>query len=430
MSATEKAKLELIDEIWEISNEETWAKNPGGIAGVVLSKLPKFLFIPAESSSHEIDTKNGVLQRTLNELFKDVRSVSAHYKQAQKCLDSLAKELNPLDAESEFGKMMTELNDILSTVFPESRIYASADLSNPDTALTPSFSIEMSSNIRTSISNQGTGMVRAAVFGLLRFRQQWLKKKVGNDTRGLIIGFEEPEIYLHPSAANQMRDLIYELSGSTSQIIATTHSPYLIDISRKPKQVLNRFHYEDSHTSIMPFSVTEEFLLLQNEDKHHVKMLLKIDDHISRIFFTRKVIIVEGDTEEIVIKEAIKRLPQESKNLLLSNTEIIKARGKSAIIGLAKYLSALNVSFFIIHDRDKGTAGAEKFNMPILEAAKSKDHVIAVEECIEDLLGYPAPSSEKPFSAYKQTLLWGSTWDSVPLSLRNVLVKAYYPYLK
>ncbi|WP_318351617.1 hypothetical protein [Klebsiella pneumoniae] len=45
-------------------------------------------------------------------------------------------------------------------------------------------------------------MVRAAVFGLLRFRQEWLRKR-GEDARSLIIGFEEPEIYLHPSAANK-----------------------------------------------------------------------------------------------------------------------------------------------------------------------------------------------------------------------------------
>ncbi len=64
-----------------------------------------------------------------------------------------------------------------------------------------------------------------------------MAEKKGKDdaaTRSLIIGFEEPEIYLHPSAANQMRDLIYELSDGQSQIIATTHSPYLIDLSRKP----------------------------------------------------------------------------------------------------------------------------------------------------------------------------------------------------
>lgn len=428
ISANEKAKLELIDEIWDITKEEVWDKNPGGIGGVVLSKLPSFLLIPAESGATEIEDKTGVLQKTLNELFKDVRGSSANYRRAQECLNELAKELNPSDESSEFGIMMGELNKVLCGVFPESKIYASADLSNPDTALSPTFSIEMSSNIRTTVSNQGTGMVRAAVFGLLRFRQAWLKKR-GEDERSLIIGFEEPEIYLHPSAANQMRDIIYELSGMSSQIIATTHSPYLIDLSRKPRQILNRFHYESSHTSINPFSVTEKYKQLSENDKSYVKMVMKLDDHMSRIFFTKKVIIVEGDTEEIIFKEALRRVPISSRNKILTNTELVKARGKAAIIGLIKYLSALEVDFIVIHDRDKGVKGAEVFNPIILEAAGSPDKVIVVEECIEDILGCPVPTSEKPFNAYQQTLKWGDGFEEIPEQLKSIMRRIYSSWL-
>lgn len=35
-----------------------------------------------------------------------------------------------------------------------------------------------------------------------------------------------------------------------------------------------------------------------------------------------------------------------------------------------------------------------------------------MEECIEDELGYPAPSSEKPFKAYQKVQEWVS-WDSI-----------------
>lgn len=32
-------------------------------------------------------------------------------------------------------------------------------------------------------------------------------------------------------------------------------------------------------------------------------MIQKIDDYVARVFFSQKVIIVEGDTEDIVFKE-------------------------------------------------------------------------------------------------------------------------------
>lgn len=427
LSAADKEKLELIDDLWDISGEEVWQKNPGGIAGVVLSKLPNYLLIPAESSSTDIDKANGPLIQTLQELFSDVRSISQNYVEAQKSLVLLAKELDPANHESEFGKMMGELNKVLGGVFSEAQLHATANLSGPE-SLKPSFSIELSSNIRTASSHQGTGMVRAAIFGLLRFRQRWLRTRAGAEKRSLIIGFEEPEIYLHPSAANQMRDLIYELSGDGSQIISTTHSPYLIDLSRKPRQVLNRFYCQDNFAESVAFSVTDEYKRLQESDKDHIKMLLKLDDHVSRIFFTRKVIVVEGDTEEVVLREAIRRIPTSSRHRLLASTEIVKARGKAAIIGVCKYMKALQVDYFVIHDRDDGVDGATKFNPLIAEAVGDPGKVHQLHECVEDLLGYPAPSSEKPFRAFKHCSSWGEDWDDVPTRVRELVGLAFAPY--
>ncbi|MCU8035760.1 MULTISPECIES: ATP-binding protein [unclassified Shewanella] len=229
-SKAAQEKLEQLDVIWDLKETDTWFTNPGGIPGNVLKMLPRFLLIPADSSSTEIEGgTSGVLGKTLSELFEDVRSKSENYTQAQECLDKLAQELNPEDENSEFGKMISELNSVLASVFPDSKLHATANLSDPKTALKPTFNVEMSSNVRTEISQQGAGMIRAAAFGMLRFRQKWLSKREDEHNRALIIAFEEPETYLHPSAANQMRDAIYELSDKESQIVATTHSPFIID---------------------------------------------------------------------------------------------------------------------------------------------------------------------------------------------------------
>lgn len=431
ISAKEKIKLEAVDEIWELGQQDEWFQNPGGIPGNVLKRLPRFLKIPAEAVSHEIDDpKKGVLGKTLNELFEDVRDESQNYKAAQKHLDELTKELDPTDEDSEFGKMMVELNKVLSSVFPDSALHATADLSDPKKAIVPSFEIAMSSNIQTPVSHQGTGMVRSAVFGMLRFRQRWLSQREDKSDRSLIIGFEEPEIYLHPSAANQMRDTIYELSGERSQIVATTHSPYLIDLSRKPRQVLNRFRCDGAYAENVAFNVSDKFVALGEDDKAYVKMLLRVDDYVARAFFTKTVILVEGDTEDIVLREAVKRLPSETRAKLLSDFEVIKARGKASIIGIAKYFHALSINFMVMHDRDAGTAGAEKFNQPIQNAVGDADKIVVLEECLEDLLGYDAPGAEKPFKAYQFASGWGDNWNDVPENLRVVMAKLFGGYVE
>jgi putative ATP-dependent endonuclease of the OLD family len=423
LTSATSPNLEQIDQLWDLGAEDVWVQNPGGIPGVVLARLPRYIVIPADMASEEMGG-SGVLNKTLNELFEDVRGASKNYQQAQRLLDALAKEMDPTDAASEFGKMLIELNSVIASVFPDSKIHARADLSDPDKSLKPAFEIELQSNIRTPVEHQGAGMVRSAVFGLLRFRQKWLSKREdGEIKRSILIGFEEPEMYLHPSAANQIRDTIYELSTQDCQILATTHSPFIIDLSRRPRQVLNRFALDGGTIQVKSFSVTEAFQSLLDEDKDYVKMILKMDDHVSRVFFTNRVVVVEGDTEDIVIRETLLRLPREKRLAVLATTEIVKARGKAAIIGLTKYLKAMGITPTVIHDRDAGVAGAAKFNGPIV-ATVGKENVITLEECIEDVLGYSPPSSEKPYTAYAVAQKWGSRWEDVPPSWRQVVEKA------
>ncbi|WP_057914643.1 AAA family ATPase [Peribacillus muralis] len=426
-----------IDDLYEVDEtQESWFENPGGIPAIVLQKLPKFLLIPAQDKASELSSTSGALYDTLNELFKDVRDSSDNFKQAQTYLNLLAAELDPADSESEFGVMMTELNSVLSNIFPEIGIKAETTLGEADKNIKPNFKISLQSNVLTSVALQGTGVIRSAVFALLRYRTMRENKKIETkNVRPLLIGFEEPEIYLHPNAANQMRNTIYELAGFPfNQIVCTTHSPYMIDLSQKPAQILNNlildknsisFHggtIEVEKITCNPFNTSLAFKQLQGDEKDYVKMLLKMDDYISRAFFSKNVLIVEGDTEDIILRETISRMPSIVRVDILHNWQIIKARGKSSIISLVKYLSATGIVPYVIHDRDQGTPGAEIFNTPILEAMVNPNRRFMLEECIEDALGYPAPSAEKPSKAYIYIQKsCTKEWSSIPEKWREIV---------
>ncbi|WP_029191926.1 ATP-dependent nuclease [Paenibacillus elgii] len=429
LTKPERAIIEEVDELYDYDEEaEEWFKNPGGIPANVLSRLPKFLLIPAQDKAEELSGNSGTLVSTLVELFNDVRDSSENYKQAQQYLNQLAEELNPANAQSEFGQMMTELNLVMKDVFPNTGLKAVTSLSDADKVIKPQFTISMFSNITTSVNLQGTGIIRSAVFALLRYRNlRNNRKTTGQEQRPLIIGFEEPEIYLHPNAAKQMRDTIYDLAGTNNnQIVCTTHSPYMIDLSKKPLQILNCLSRSDYEYAIderqikveklccNAFNTSEEFLKLQGDDKTYVKMLLKLDDHISRVFFSKHVLIVEGDTEDLVLRETLSRLPEIVRKDIESNWQIVKARGKATIIALVKYLRAMGINPFVIHDKDEGNERAEVFNAPILDAIGDENKRAMLTNCIEDVLGYDAPSNEKPYKAFNYiTTNWTSDWDSV-----------------
>jgi putative ATP-dependent endonuclease of OLD family len=421
-------KLEFIDLIWDIDEgAEDWFERPGGIQGNVLIRLPRFLLIPAEDRKNDIDGKTGALHKVMDNLFQDVRDSSDNFSQAQIFLNNLAQELDPTNEDLEFGKMMVEINSVVGNVFPETGLHVETKLDDADKILKPIFSIEMSSNIRTSPDRQGTGSVRSAAFALLRYREQFIEKKrisedINSISRNLIIGFEEPEIYLHPNAANNMRDEIYKLATSTnSQIVCTTHSPYIIDLGRDidksifPKQVLNLLRLEkfgtDSFTSTSnkAFNTTDAYGKLVDDEKNFIKFMLRMDDYVSRIFFSKRIIIVEGDTEEIVFRETIKRMEESKRISVQSNYQIIKARGKASIIPIVNYLKILGLNPFVIHDKDQ-IDGATKFNKPILDALGDENDRLMLEKCMEEVLGYDAPNDNKPYEAYKYIQ---SNWKEV-----------------
>lgn len=413
--------------LYEVEESEEWFENPGGIASNVISVLPKFLKIKADILENEVGS-SGTLHDILSVLFEQVRDKSQNYRSAVESLQRLQKELDPQDKESDFGKLMTELNKVVDNVFPTSSIDVTTDLSKPE-SLKPQFTVMLNSNISTDVAHQGTGLVRSVVFALLKFNQQWREANTAAHPRSLIIGFEEPELFLHPNAVNNMRNIIYELASNDCQIISTTHSPYMIDLSKTVGQIYNSYSIgEKQFTNIFAFNHSKAFNDLMEDDRSKIKMLQKIDEYVSRVFFAQKAIIVEGDTECVVFKKTIEVMPESARKQISDRYQIIKASGKAVIISLVKYLIAMNVDVFVVHDEDSSTPGAVIMNQPILDALKGDTSKrLMLHNCIEDVLGYSAPSSEKPFNAYQHIKDW-SSWDDVPQDWKNVMKKVFSDY--
>ena len=68
-------------------------------------------------------------------------------------------------------------------------------------------------------------------------------------------------------------------------------------------------------------------------------------------------------------------------------------------------------------------------NAPIL-AQTGEDRRIMIEECIEDLLGYPAPSYEKPYKAHIYIEEnWGEEFRDLPNDWKTTFIRLCSPYL-
>ncbi len=121
-------------------------------------------------------------------------------------------------------------------------------------------------------------------------------------------------------------------------------------------------------------------------------------------------------------------MPEDVRKEIVSRYQVIKATGKATMISLIKYLKALNVDFFVVHDEDADTPGAFVMNTPIIAALDNdQSRRLMMHNCIEDELGYPSPSTDKPFTAYKHIKNW-SAWEDVPEKWRCKMKMVFSEY--
>lgn len=414
----QKSLPEVLD--FDMSAEPTWIQNPGGIPGNVLSRLPRLIHIPALTESKEIESgdKKHALGECLSLLFEDLIHTSPLAGEIQDKLDQLEQKMNPGDDQSLLYGLIKEINKTIDDVFPKCGISIDPSLQNILDILRPKYDIKVFSNISTGATRQGTGLIRTCVFAMLRYHAK-LKIQKDIQTRPILVAFEEPELFLHPSAANLLRDTIYSL-GESDQIVCTTHSPWMIDLSRDLQSITKMTIEPEGCVTALNFGVSTAIGNLSSGDKDRVRMIQIFDNELSRIFFSDKVVVVEGDSDLIAITNTIRLLPEEVRKTIKSKYQVVKARGKATIISLVKYLKDLGIDPIVMHDSDDGTPGAVKFNRPIAQAIKDPKKLIILEACLEDVLGYPVPSGEKPFAAYEKTISW-KNWSDVPEKWQSII---------
>lgn len=210
---------------------------------------------------------------------------------------------------------------------------------------------------KQDFSNHGHGVIRQTLFNFLGIVKNELPPEDGDVVvkKDFIILYEEPEVYLHPKSINLLRTVLYDLcTTSPFQIICASHSPSLIDIS-KPHTTLVRM-IRDSEANTKLYQVGEDIFSGTDELKQKVQMINRFNPNVCESFFSDEVILVEGDTEAIVVREILERkFPP--KDIYVVNTG-----SKNNIPFYQRIFNHFHIKQHIVHDSDtrylydKGTA--------------------------------------------------------------------------
>ncbi|MEX0673177.1 MAG: TOPRIM nucleotidyl transferase/hydrolase domain-containing protein, partial [Gaiellaceae bacterium] len=187
--------------------------------------------------------------------------------------------------------------------------------------------------------------------------------------RGLVLLVEEPELYLRPQAQRYLYRLLRQFSLGGNQVVYSTHSPAFLNVARLDELVFVERLPEKGTLARQPRPVTPD------ED---FRVLTEFDAARSELFLARAAVLVEGQTEKLVLPFVFAALGYDPDREAIS---IVECGGKPNIPLFARICRAVGVPFVVVHDSDarpgrKAIASELALNALIAEVAGDGSRVV------------------------------------------------------
>jgi putative ATP-dependent endonuclease of OLD family len=187
----------------------------------------------------------------------------------------------------------------------------------------------ISSSDELPLNFLGTGITEIIIF---------LTNLVG--CKDKIFFIEEPELHLHPMAQKVFMSLLnkYRIEN---QLFIITHSIYFIDIENIFNNSL--ISLEGDHSKIKQLKGNEF------DNRELAKIRKNLDNHAKEIFFSKEVILTEGETEIGAIPSFSRHLGKDPDSL---GRFFLWVGGKDNFSIFIKLFDIFNISWKVLCDKD------------------------------------------------------------------------------
>ena len=204
------------------------------------------------------------------------------------------------------------MRDTIKRLMPSvDGVQLAVEVEEPKEIFSKGVTIKVDDGVLTDVLAKGNGMQRSIVFALLQ-----ILIKSGHqqgEARPIILGIEEPELYIHPHAQRLIYRVLKEFAGltddadqalGTDQVIYTTHSPAFVDISRYER--VGVVGKEPAAGTFMRQCAVG--VLGTVEERKGFKLLTSFGLKHNELFFARDCIILEGPEDEVGIIATARKL--------------------------------------------------------------------------------------------------------------------------
>lgn len=379
---TQAIAKEQIEQITSVLHEEDlhyiWGSLPTGI-NVVSPIFPEPIYIPAvKDFSDDTKTKETTSFGKLVKILFSQIEASEEFNEIQTAFENLNKMLNRQLVTNNNGETIVDnrlesvkqLELDIEKVLQESFSNIKLELQIPNPELKQIFNstqILIDDGIKSTIDYKGDGIKRSLVFSILRTYVERLN--ISNNNPDYLFLFEEPELYLHPNGQRILYNVLERLSIK-DQVFVTTHSPNFFSATAKETCFIKI--YKDL-SSNPPSSKAKEIKFVKDSSYKDAFQILCYENS-TPAFFSRKVLLVEGDSDLIFLK-GISPLINETYCFDKTNIPIVRINGKNNIKRFINFYKHFDIQVFSLLDRDVLLDGFTH-----LELGNSKDEIMQLRE--------------------------------------------------
>lgn len=343
----------------------SWALEEGPLLGqknVSGGVLPDFYLVPAlRDLTDEIKVKTTTtFGRLLSRAVREMAESNPRFIEARKQLEEVVQSFNNRYNNEQESNQLGQLEQLIEEELRTWDVKVSIELTTPE--LEKLFElgtdIHVNDGVKTTADRKGHGLQRAMMFALIRAWAKILQKERSVADQGelvprkksdsVIFAMEEPELFLHPQGQRILATTLRDISEVPNhQIFICTHSPHFVDLEHYKEVAIITKHSPEQGTCVRQ-CVNELFSGDDiNERKKRFHMAQWINPDRGEMFFAKRVIFIEGETEKVVLPFVAKKL-----GVFDPDISIIDCGSKHNLPLYIDIAKAFEISYLVIHDED------------------------------------------------------------------------------
>lgn len=375
----------------------------------LLRVLPDFYLLPAITDySDEIDKRSSstVFRRLMGQLSDRILKADPRYQELEGALRTIKNLLNPAiggAGEQEqlrlpsLATVETQLRDLIARLMPSVKhVQVEVAITETQDLFSSGVALRVDDGVLTDVLDKGHGLQRSVVFGLLqmliknsRVEHNDQGQQTAQDLRPILLAIEEPELYIHPQSQRLIYHVLEEFGSgqladgnANDQVIYSTHSPAFLNVADYEKVAIVRKTAPALGSKVLQ---CDAGVLGNVNEKKAFKLLNSFDLRHNQLFFARRVVLVEGEQDEICIVATGRKLSLFREFPEEIGFSVVVTGNKEEIPKFQKVLNAFGVSYATLLEMD-GKAEGEGKNAEIIELAGT-NRVVRLPKTMEDAAG-------------------------------------------